>query len=415
MLEQFFENPAIRQRLQSQPLSPYLDSYVASLHAQGYAISTVRCEIWHLASFGRWLAQNGTPVSELATPIVDDYVSERRREGLGHRSLRPSLQRFLDHLRCQNVIPTARPAATEKSTLAHVESGYETYLRTERGLTTATVHNYGPFVHRFLIDCFGQEAPRFREIRSPDISGFILRHAHSMSPGRAKLMVSALRSFFRFLLQQGEIEADLAACVPTVADWRLSTVPKHIDLEEVNRLLRACDQSTARGRRDYAVLLLLARLGFRAGEVVALELDDVNWRAGEITVRGKGLRQDRLPLLADIGAALAAYLSHDRPECQTRRFFVRMRAPLRGFASAVAVSTIVRRALERAGVDAPRKGAHLLRHSLATGLINRGASMTEIGEILRHRLASTTEIYAKVDRNGLRFLAQPWPGNGGGR
>ena len=232
-------------------------------------------------------------------------------------------------------------------------------------------------------------------------------------------MVSALRSFFRFLLQQGEIATDLAACVPAVADWRLSTVPKYLGAEEVERLLSACDQRTRIGRRDYAILMLLARLGLRASEVVALELDDMDWRAGEIVVRGKGQRHDRLPLLQEVGEALASYLRQDRPRGSTRRVFVRMRAPIRGFAGPQTISTIVRRALQRADLKAPAKGvaAHLLRHSLATGMLRRGASMTEIAELLRHRnrSPSTTEIYAKVDLGGLRSLAQPWPWSGGER
>lgn len=228
-------------------------------------------------------------------------------------------------------------------------------------------------------------------------------------------MVTALRSFFRFLLLSAKIQVDLAACVPTVADWRLSSVPKYLAEEEIQRLLDACDRSMSTGRRDYAVLLLLARLGLRAGEVVALEIDDIDWRAGEMMVRGKGLIHDRLPLLTEVGEALATYLRRDRPRSRTRRVFVRMKAPHTGFAGPSTVSTIVRRALERAGLHPPTKGAHLLRHTLATTMLQQGASMAEIGEVLRHRSPNTTEIYAKVDLSGLRSLAQPWPNVGGAR
>jgi site-specific recombinase XerD len=227
-------------------------------------------------------------------------------------------------------------------------------------------------------------------------------------------MVTALRSFLRFLLQRGEIDVDLAASVLTVADWRLSTVPKYLAAEEIERLLEALDRGTSTGRRDYAILLLLARLGLRAGEVVALELEDIDWRAGELNVRGKGLRHDRLPLLSEVGEALAAYLHTDRPKSPTRRVFLCMKAPCRGLAGPSTVTTIVRRALERAGLHPPTKGAHLLRHSLATGMLNHGASMAEVRELLRHRASATTEIYAKVDFSALRALAQPWPSIGGG-
>jgi integrase/recombinase XerD len=178
-------------------------------------------------------------------------------------------------------------------------------------------------------------------------------------------------------------------------------------------VLKACNRGTASGRRDYAVLLLLAHLGLRAGEVVALQLDDINWRAGEIMVRGKGLLHDRMPLPADVGEALTSYLRRDRPVCATRRVFVCMKAPPRGFAGPSTQTTIVRRALARADLHPVFKGAHLLRHSLATSMLNSGATMGEIGEVLRHRAPNTTEIYAKVDFEGLRSLAHPWPLGGG--
>lgn len=238
----------------------------------------------------------------------------------------------------------------------------------------------------------------------------MLSHLHRLSPKRAQLCLSALRGFFRFLNQRGLLLADLASAVPTVANWRLTEVPKFIAPREVEQLLLSCDQDSLVGQRDYTVLLLLARLGLRAGEVVHLQLNDIDWRAGEIHVRGKGGRSDALPLPADIGEALAAYLRHGRPLCSTRRVFVRARAPHTGFASSVAIDSIVRRALQRAKLDPPRKGAHLLRHSLATAMLRDGASLAEIGQLLRHRLPQTTEIYAKVDPVSLGALAQPWPG-----
>jgi len=261
-----------------------------------------------------------------------------------------------------------------------------------------------------LVERFADAPLRLGELNAADASASILRHARSLSLGRAKLMVTALRSFLRFLLQHGEIDTDLAAAVPAVSGWRQASVPKHLGSQDVQRLLDGCDRHTAMGRRNYAILLLLARLGLRAGEVVALQLDDVDWRAGEITVCGKGSVQDRLPLFPDVGEAVADYVRRDRPRCTSRRVFIRMKAPHRGFVSPAAVSTIVERAVDQAGLHPPVRGAHLLRHSLATGMIRRGASMAEIGQVLRHRAATTTEIYAKVDLEGLRALARRWPG-----
>jgi site-specific recombinase XerD len=205
----------------------------------------------------------------------------------------------------------------------------------------------------------------------------------------------------------------LAASVPTVANRRLSTVPRYLLPQEIERVLQTCDRCTAVGHRDYAILLLLARLGLRAGEVVALQLEDVHWRTGEILVRGKGGVHERMPLPADVGEALASYLRQGRPPCHTRRVFVRTRAPRRGLATSEAITAIVRRALERADVHPASKGAaHLFRHGLATFMLRRGATMGEVGEVLRHRNPNTTAIYAKVDFEGLRSLAQPWPMGG---
>lgn len=230
------------------------------------------------------------------------------------------------------------------------------------------------------------------------------------------MMVTALRALFRFLFQAGELGIDLGAAVPTVPDWRLATIPRALAPQEVEQLLAACDEKTATGRRDRAILLLLARLGLRAGEVVALELDDLHWRAAEITIRGKkGLRHDRFPLPKDVGAAVATYLRRDRVPSAARRVFLCMRAPRRSFAGPGAVTTIVRRALARADLHPPVRGAHLLRHSLATQMLRHGASLDEIGEVLRHRAASSTEIYAKVDLDSLRAVVQAWPETGGDR
>ena len=416
MSEDLLKESIEAERLRGDRLGAHLDSAARSLVDLGYASSTVRTCLWCLADFSGWIERSDVAVGDLDDRIVDAFVNERQRQGRLHRSHRPAVRCLVEYLRAQGVVRTPTPERTsEPSPAARLVSQYEEHLRAERGLAPATLVCYRPYVRRFVDERFGEQPLRLRELVPADVSSFILRYAHSMSPGTAKLMVTALRSFLRFLFQRGQIEANLADVVPAVADWRLSTIPKYLSVEEMERLLDACDQSTRTGRRDYAVLVLLARLGLRAGEAVALELDDIDWRAGEIVVRGKGLFHDRLPLLPEVGKALAAYLRWDRPPVSTRRVFVRMRAPLRGFARASTVSAIVRRALERAGLNPPVKGAHLLRHSLATRMLQSGASMGEIGEVLRHRRPNTTEIYAKIDFAGLRPLAQPWPVAGAGR
>lgn len=325
-----------------------------------------------------------------------------------------TLRLFLDHLRAEGVIPPPQPVV-DRSPLGRLKARYEEYLRQERGLSPVAASRYWPAIQRLLLECFDDGPICLRDLTPQDITKFLLRHARSRTPKGAQLMVSALRSFFRFLVQHGETERDLLAAVLSVPSWRLAEVPKYLKPAEVECLLDSCDRTSAVGRRDYAVLLLLARLGLRAGEVVRLELGDLDWRAGELTVRGKGWVEDRLPLPGDVGSALAAYLRTDRRPCTTRCVFLRMKAPRRGFNHASSVSTIVRCALKRAGLTPPTTGAHLLRHSLATDLLHHGASLAEIGEILRHRSPQTTEIYAKVDLDHLRTVARPWPTQGGGR
>jgi site-specific recombinase XerD len=239
---------------------------------------------------------------------------------------------------------------------------------------------------------------------------FILRYTETVSVKHAQLIVCSLRSFFRFLYQRGETAIDLSPSALTVANWRLSELPKFLEPEQVKRLLQSCNQDTLIGRRDYVILLLLARLGLRAGDVVHMTLDDIDWEAGELIVRGKSHRQDRLPLPQDVGEALVRYLSHGRPRCSSRRVFIRIKAPHKGFSSSVAICNIVRRALLRVNLNPAFKGSHLMRHSLATQMLRGGASLGEIGKLLRHQRLNTTQIYAKVDLKALRALAQPWPG-----
>jgi site-specific recombinase XerD len=410
------EDQPAAERLVGSAVTPYLGGFAHWLEEQGYHPSTVRAKLRLLEELGEWLDNHGWPVTIFEEGLAETFLDERRREGQSTRSHQTSLAQFLAHLRASEVVAAAPPSPLlVQSPLAQLLGQYEKHLRAERGLTVATVTNYVPLVRHFLKERFGEGSLLLTELVPADSARFIRRQAPTMSPGRARLLVTALRSFFRFLLKQGEIKVDLAASVLAVANWRLASVPRYLGPEAVERLLSTCCRSTSTGRRNYAVLLLLARLGLRAGEVVALELGDIDWRAGEILVRGKGLLHDRLPLPSEVGEALAAYLKTDRPCSPTRRVFVCRRAPWRGFAGASSVSSIVRRACARAGLCPPNQGAHLLRHSLATGMLNRGASFAEIGELLRHRAQSSTEIYAKVDVAALRLLAQPWPGNGGGR
>jgi site-specific recombinase XerD len=397
------------KHIQGNPLEFHLRMFAAALQEAGYRDRTMCSKLRLVADLGHWLKRTGQSfASHLEEHLLEAFVKHKQRMQQMHGGDSKTLQQFLIHLRKHGVV-SDRKLIPDQSPLAGILGRYEQHLLLERKLGSATIFNYLSFARRFLIERFSKGPLLLKEIEASDISDFVLRNVRTMGAGTAQIMTTAFRSFFRYLFQKGELRTDLAACVPTVADWRLSTVPKYVTREEVERVLKACNRNTAIGRRDYAVLLLVARLGLRAGEVVALQLEDINWRAGEILVRGKGMLHERMPLPADVGEALASYLRQDRPPCQTRRVFVCTRAPRSSFVRSCTVSLIIRRALLRAGLDPPVKGAHLFRHSLATSLLRSGAKMEEIGEVLRHRDSGTTEIYAKVDFDGLRSVAHPWP------
>ena len=409
MTNKFLAPPLAQHRRCAGPLGAYVEGFGALLDARGYARATEKEQLQFVAEFGRWLDRRRLGIDDVDERRGTEFVRARRRRGRVGRGDGTTLRALLEHLRQLGVIPAPTPAVAPTG-LSRVEQTFSLYLAQERGLSRATLINYLPVVRRFLSGRFATGAIRLDEIRLTDVTRFVSRHAHASSPGRVKLMLTALRSFFRFLRLRGETAVDLASSVLSVADWRLARVPQWIPAAQVTQILRYCDQQTLVGQRDYTILLLLARLGLRAGEVVGMTLDDIDWDAGDLVVRGKGGRQDRLPLPRDVGQALATYVRHGRPPCASRRVFICAKAPRRGFTSSVAVCTIVRRALARAGLHPPSTGAHLLRHSLATEMLRRGASLTEIGEILRHRHPDTTAIYAKVDLRALRAVAPPWPG-----
>ena len=414
MLDHFIENRDTVRRLRSGVIGSQLDAFAAHLSERGYAATTVRAQLTLLGHFSHWLTRRRYGIHELNDELVNTFVNDRKHRGRLHRGHAATLHQFLAHLRARGVVASSA-LVVDESPLGQLQRRYEQHLTAERGLAPATVTTYVGVFRWFLTDRFGDGPLELHALDVSTITAFVIRHARTKSPGHAKGMVSALRSICRFLWQCGAIDRDLAAGVPRMRDWRLATIPKYLGPEDVERLLHACDVQTAVGRRDHAILLLLARLGLRAGEIIALELDDLQWRVGEILVRSsKRLPQDRLPLLTEVGEALATYIRRDRPSSQrTRRVFLCMKAPRRGFSHPSTVSTIVRRALARAGLSPALKGAHLLRHSLATRMLRRGASLPEIGLVLRHRAVQTTEIYAKVDLAGLRALAQPWPATGG--
>ena len=390
------------------PLSPYINTYLTQIKEQGYAVGSIYEQTYALKIFGRWLKRTGRGVRGLNEAATCESLRRVVRRGYAKNAAWSTLRRLMAMLRQMGAMPTAitaRPSPCEQ-----LACTYERFLLRERNLSRQTVVWHRRFVGRFLSERFDRTQFNLSNLCAPDVTEFVRQHVRRGGPAEAKSLLAAMRSFLRYLHYKGLIDSDLSLAVPKVARWSFSTVPKHLSPEQVRDVLRHCDRSTALGRRDYAILLLLARLGLRAGEVVRLNLEDIDWEQARITVCGKGGKWSQLPLPADAARAIAQYLRRDRPQCNCRRVFIRDYAPIGGFNRSTSISKIVQRALSKAGVASARKGAHLLRHSLATGMMRKGASLDEIGEVLRHKSPDTTAIYAKVDLNALKTLALPWPG-----
>lgn len=397
-------------RLHQGPLGFCIDSYLQLLREQGYVQRTADQRARLVADFSRWLDDSGCGAKDVSPEKIDKYLKYRYRHRCPQEYDSVTLHRLIDLLCQMSVISAQTPPLTVISACDRLLDDYRLYLVQQRALAARTLEYYLPLTRQFLCECFTPDRINPSELCAQDVTGFVSRQAKTLSRNGTKHMTAALRSFLRYLHYRGDLACNLAACVPAVACWSLSEIPKYLDPSQVQRLLDCCDRQTALGIRDYAILLILARLGLRASEVACLKLEDICWDAGHITVHDKGGCSAQLPLPVDVGEAIAAYLRKGRPCCSSRSVFVRFMAPRRGLIGPGAISSIVRRALIRAGIDSQRKGAHLLRHSLATHMLRQGGSLAEIGEILRHRDPNTTAIYAKVDLTALRTLAPPWPG-----
>jgi len=361
-----------------------------------------------MVNVNRWLVRTGRDLGDLNEEVLDRFW-RHHLPGQKRLSASPALELFLAILRKAHVTPP--PVALPQTPAQRLTSRYRRYLVEERGLSHWTVDAYCLHTQRFVGHQLGDRSARPSGIRPGDVIDYVQRSARTHTPQQSGNVVTALRSFLRFLHYRGLIQKDLAAAVPSVARWRMTGLPKHLSAEVVHQVLDRCDQTTPVGQRDYAILLLLARLGLRAGEVVALQLEDIDWENAQITIRSKkGRGWARMPLPKDVGKALARYLRRDRPPNSCRNVFLRSVAPYTRPLTSANISGVTRSALQNAGVKSLRKGAHLFRHSLATAMLRRGASLDEIGQVLRHQDPNTTAIYAKVDLDALRRLAVPWPG-----
>lgn len=409
MLCEFFRSAARVGALRAGPAGHLVEGFARELSQAGYAQITARRHLRAAEHLLYWADRNGVALSSLDEQALSRFSRHLPRCSCPHygrsdRNLIHGARLFLAYLQQTGV---AKAATVASSALDPALVGrFCQWMRDQRGTGEATLSLYTPHI-RELLRRLGEEPSRFD---APSVQQFALEGSQRCGWSVAKQRTTALRLFLQFLIAKGMCAPGLDAAVPVLAQWRLAALPRYLQPEDVERLINSCDRASAVGRRDRAILLLLARLALRAGDIVQLRLQDIDWRDGRVAVSGKGRRQTRLPLSQEVGNALVAYLTEARPATHTDCLFVRCRAPFEGFRSHCAVSVIVARAFRRSGVVRPSRGAaHLLRHSAATSLLRHGATLQEVASVLRHRSVTTTQIYAKVDLAGLAAVTQPWP------
>jgi site-specific recombinase XerD len=409
MLDDLFVFPATRTRLRSSPAGPHLEDFIKELEDLKYGRATIRLYVAAVDHFGRWLQSRGVGLDRVDPKTAASFREHlrvcrcrepyRRSRYRRNSLVRRSVQQFVELLQSRGVI-----SAVEGVPIPPSVAEFERWMREHRGAADSTLANYRRVIVALLVDA-GDDAAR---IDAKLLREFILRRAAAGFRRRPAADVKALRMFIRFLASTGRCSAALEGAIPIVASWRLASLPRYLQAEDVERVIASCDLTSAIGLRDRAILLLLARVAPRASDVRTLRFSDIDWRNGSLRVAGKSRRYARLPLPQDVGDALLAYIEKGRPESALDVVFLRHKTPCGPFRSS-SLASIARLALIRAGIDAPSFGTHLLRHSAATQMLREGMSMDQIKAILRHASLETTAIYAKVDTTALSAIAQPWP------
>jgi site-specific recombinase XerD len=407
--EEYLNRSRLFRHLRNGPHGSHVELYASRLVKIGLSRHGTWRSLNLLGDLLNWLTRIGSVPTDLNERMVERYLRHRSRKQSIQPGDQAALRRFLSVLREAGAIALAAPPPLAPH--ERIFDAFSHYLREERGLAPKSVVHHLPFIRLFLREVCPGGASDLCRISQADVTRYIERHARDQSAASGKSMCWALRSFLRYLHHKGLNPRPLAGCVPSIRRWKLAGLPTYLSAVQVQTVLGNCDRATALGRRDYAILMMLARLGLRAGEVATLTLDDIDWRSGEMLIRAKGRQRARTPMPPDVGAAVVAYLHDGRPKSSCRRLFLRIPAPHIGFASGCAITMIAKAALDRADIRGyAHQGAHLFRHSLATELLRSGATLSQIGQLLRHASHDTTRIYAKVDIEALRPLSLPWPG-----
>ncbi len=401
----------IHQTVQST-LDETAANFAAMITAQGYSTHTVENYARNARRFAAKLECSGVPLAKLDDQTAEELISQITTQicALGRSHVKYQLERFRDYLIGEHGAPPREPEPIDTSPRAVLKRDYESYLRVQRGLSEETIYHCLRFFDRFLTAKFGAGLGDLNTIKPDDITGFILWLRKEQNAPRDKTGPSHLRNLFQFLFWSGKTERNLSAAVPKARQPKPTGIPRYLEPEEVNRLIEVVRGHKKTGRRNYAMLMLIARLGLRAPEVTAIELDDIDWRAGEILIRGKRQLHDRMPMSAEVGEAIVDYIKNER-RGPDRALFVSVKPPFKRFKDAQILRWILRDAYDATGISPPQAyiGTHILRHSLATDMLRKGASLVEIGDVLRHRSPMTTTIYAQHDVDVLRSISRSWP------
>jgi integrase/recombinase XerD len=392
------------------PISPFRHSFILSLEKQGFNRRSIHCQLRVVAKFSDWLHHQKVLARKITPEHQIMFFSCQQGQHYSRQGYVKSVCRLLDHLGSLQVIPACQSQVKSYSPVDIAVSDYAQYLRHKVGISELSITKYCPFVKDFLLKHADGVPSLGSEIKAADVMRYFTRLASTASISQAKSAATAIRSYLKYLNCIGHTRSDLVGAVPTVPNWSLNGIPRSISAAHVRQVLDHCPRHTAIGLRDFAILLMLAQLGLRSSEVVSLTLDSIDWDNSSLSFVGKGSQSAELPLTSDVGEALANYLKHGRPNCHSRALFISGVAPMRGLGSPTTVATIVRTAIRRAGIQTTSHGSHQFRHALASSMMNGGATLDEIGSVLRHRKAKTTRLYAKVDIDSLRKLCLPLPG-----
>ena len=412
MLESFINSDFKLRQLRSCPVGEHIDGFADRLHSAGYKRRPAQLILRGAAHLGHWASIHKIPIRRIDQRVLHSFFRHLARCACTH-SFRgrtcnnaQGARHFVEHLQRTGILTSS---AEEPEPLPALVEAFSNWMRLHRGVAESSLANHVPIAKEFLA-ALGDDPAAYDASR---IRSFIFSRASRTGHSRAKQVMNTIRMFLRFLSMRGYCSPDLLGAVPRIAKWRLSSLPRYISAQDVERLIAACDPTSPRGARDRALILLLARLALRAGDVRDLRLTDIDWSEGRLRVVGKGRCETWLPLPQDAGDAVLEYLEHFRPAIDDDHVFLRVYAPFGPLPSSGPISKLVRRAIGRAGVKSPSLGAHVLRHSAATEMLRQGSSLEVIGAVLRHRSVESTAHYAKVDVTLLRSVVQRWPVDGG--